>query len=201
VVDVPLTATVVVTFSEAMSTTSLSVAAVPDPGGWSATWAQSNTVVTLDHAPFAYSTTYTLTVWAEDAQGEVLVPGPVPNPWAFTTLPPVPPVILATWPADGAVDVPLTETVVVTFSQAMSTTSLSVTAVPDPGGWSATWAQSDTVVLLTHAPFAYSTTYTLTVGAEDTQGEALVPGPVPNPWAFTTLAQVRYGVYLPVIIK
>jgi hypothetical protein len=83
----------------------------------------------------------------------------------------------------------------------MSTTSLSVTAVPDPGGWSATWAQSDTVVMLDHAPLAYNTTYTLTVWAEDTQGEALVPGPAPNPWAFTTLAQVRYGVYLPLIVK
>ena len=202
-VDVPVSATVVITFSEAMSTTTLSLTAVPDPGGWSASWSVSDTVATLAHEPFAPNTTYTLTVWALDDEGEALAPGPVPNPWSFITaaLPPSPPYVLGTDPADGAVDVALTATVVITFSEAMNTTTLSLTATPDPGGWSASWGVSDTVVLLTHDPFAYSTTYTLTVWAEDTQGEGLVSGPVPNPWAFGTLSQALYQIYLPLVMR
>jgi uncharacterized repeat protein (TIGR01451 family) len=200
---VPITASVVVTFSEAMSTTSLSLTAVPNPGGWDATWSAGDTVVTLAHVPFAYSTTYSLAVWAEDAQGEGLVAGPVPNPWSFTTAPilPSPPFVVATGPADGAVDVPITASVVVTFSEAMSTTSLSLTAVPDPGGWDATWSAGDTVVILAHAPFTYGTAYTVTVWAEDVQGEGLVPGPVPNPWAFATAGRPRYSIYLPLVMR
>jgi hypothetical protein len=190
----------VVTFSEAMSTTSLSVMVQPDPGGWSATWAQSDTVVLLTHAPFAYDTTYTVTVQAQNLEGEALVPGPVPNPWAFATESEAP-FVVVTRPADGAVDVALDAAVVITFSQPIDTATFTLTAVPDPGGWSATWSQGDTVVTLAHAPFAANTTYSLTVWAEDMAGLALVPGPVPNPWAWTTRTQVQYAIYLPVIVK
>jgi hypothetical protein len=199
-VNVPLTAAVVVTFSEAMDTASLSVTVQPDPGGWSAAWSAGDTVVTLAHGPFTYDTTYTVTVWAQDAQGEALTPGPVPNPWAFATMSQVP-FIVVTWPADGAVDVALDAAVVVTFSEPIDTATFTLTAIPDPGGWSATWTQGDTVVTLAHAPFAPGTAYTLTVWAEDMQGQALVAGPVPNPWSFATAAQVRYVIYLPVVVR
>lgn len=199
-VGVPLTVTVVVTFSEAMSTASLNVSVQPDPGGWSATWAQSDTVVTLAHAPFDYDTAYTATVWAEDAQGEALVAGPVTNPWRWATAS-LPPFVAAAWPAAGAANVPLTVTIMVTFSEAMDTATFTLTAVPDPGGWGATWAQSDTVALLTHAPFTPGTMYSLTVWAEDTAGLALVAGPVPNPWSWTTPAQVWHVIYLPMVVR
>jgi len=109
--------------------------------------------------------------------------------------------VVTTLPAGGATGVALDASVVVTFSEPMNTAAFTLTAVPDPDGWNATWTHSDTVVLLAHAPFAYSTTYSLTVEAEDTAGLALVPGPVPNPWGFTTMAQVRYAIYLPLVFR
>ncbi len=114
-----------------------------------------------------------------------------------------PPYLVATEPADGAVDVAVTAGVVLTFSEPMNPAALTLTAQPDPGGWGVTWQQSDTVALLTHTAFAYSTTYTLTVWAEDAEGEALIPGPVPNPWAFTTEAAALpvYRIYLPLVAK
>jgi uncharacterized repeat protein (TIGR01451 family) len=201
--SVPVTATVVVTFSEEMEPSSLLVGAEPDPGGWNAQWSYTNTVLALTHDPFAYDTSYTLTVQAQDMLGDDLVAGPVPNPWSFDTeqAPPDFPYIVVTEPADGEMDVPLTATVVVTFSEAISTTTFSLTAEPDPGGWSATWLYSDTVVLLDHTAFASETTYTLTVWAEDVEGESLVAGPVPNPWSFATAGTVTYQIYLPLISK
>jgi hypothetical protein len=42
-------------------------------------------VVTLDHNPFEYQTTYTISVTAEDLAGNVL--SGAPYTWSFTTMP------------------------------------------------------------------------------------------------------------------
>lgn len=111
------------------------------------------------------------------------------------------PYIAATWPAAAAVDVSPEATVVVTFSRPMDPATFDVTAVPDPGGWEAAWSHYNMVLHLTHAAFAYSTTYTLEVSALDTLGQAMAEGPVPNPWSFTTLPSTGevYRIYLPLV--
>ncbi len=112
------------------------------------------------------------------------------------------PYVAATWPAAGAVDVPLGATVVVTFSRPMDPATLMLTAVPDPGGWTAAWSHYGMVAHLSHAPLAYSTTYDLEVAALDTLGQAIAAGPVPNPWSFTTrLSAGEYRIYLPLVEK
>jgi subtilisin family serine protease len=113
----------------------------------------------------------------------------------------IPPQIVATEPVSGAVDVPLDASVVITFSEPISTTTLSYTCVPDPGEWAETWNDLGTVVTLTHDLMTYATVYTVTVeAAEDLAGNPLA---APYPWSFTTAAAPEKEVwtYLPLLFK
>jgi hypothetical protein len=82
-----------VTFSEEIDNTTFDYTSTPDPGGWSWVWSAGNTVATGSHANFAQSTSYTFNVTqANDTSANQLDPGPVPNPWSWTTeAPPVVP--------------------------------------------------------------------------------------------------------------
>lgn len=105
------------------------------------------------------------------------------------------PTVTLTNPADGATGVALNSQVTATFSEAMDpatlntstftltgpgTTPVSGTVNYVPGALTATFAPD--------ADLAASTTFTATVtsGAQDLAGNALIAGPVPNPWTFTT---------------
>lgn len=186
VAGVSLTADIVVTFSEAMNTTTVVFDIVP-PIATTGVWSGGNTILTLSHAaPFNQSTEYAAAITAgRDLDGNGLVPGPAPNPWRFTTVG-LNPFIVTTDPVDGATNVGVSSNVIVTFSEAMNPGS--VTATPSPGILlSHSWSVGDTVLTLSHIlPFAECTVYTFTIAGNDTQGDPLVAGPVPNPFDFTT---------------
>ncbi len=81
--DAPLTATLTITFSEPVITTTLELSVFPDPGGWTAAWNPAGTAATLSHAPFAPNQTYTVTLsGARDRAGHMLMP----FEWVFTTV-------------------------------------------------------------------------------------------------------------------
>ncbi len=82
---VPITASIGITFSEPVITSTLVYTISTDPGNWAVVWDAQATQVTLFHADFAYSQTYTLTVAVQDADGFPLVAGAAANPWQFTT--------------------------------------------------------------------------------------------------------------------
>jgi len=191
-IDVPLDKSIIVTFSEPMDT--VTVSCVLSPVGITLTpaWSLGNTVLTLSHVTlFSPSTIYTVTCSGKDMDGNDLVNGPIPNPWIFTTVGIVPPEITNTVPQDGATDVPLDQDIVVTFSEPMDT--VTVSCVLNPVGITLTpaWTLGNTVLTLSHAtPFLTSTTYTVTCTGKDVDGNDLVPGPVPNPWSFTTVGIV-----------
>jgi hypothetical protein len=189
-IDVPLNQDIVVTFSEAMNT--VTVSCVPNPViTLTPVWSGGDTVLTLSHAtPFTASTMYTVTCTGQDMDGNNLDPGPVPNPWSFTTMAMVPPEITNTDPPDNAIDVPLNQDIVVTFSEAMNIGTVSCT--PNPViTLTPVWSVGDTVLTLSHAtPFTPSTLYTMTCTGQDMDGNDLVAGPVPNPWSFTTAGVV-----------
>jgi hypothetical protein len=82
--DVAIGAAVVITFSEPINAATFAYTVAPDPGGWSAVWSGSGAVATLNHTPFDYQTTYTVTVTAaSDLVGNPLSGAPVV--WHFTT--------------------------------------------------------------------------------------------------------------------
>jgi len=176
--NVPVDAPIVITFSEPMNTSAVTVAIVPiimlTPS-----WSGGNTVLTLTHAtPFSYCIMYAVTVYG-------VVPGPVPNPFHFSAGCPNP-VILNTDPMDGQTDVALTAPIIVNFSASMNTTSVSISTTPTLL-FSPSWWNNDMTVTYTHTmPFLSCTNYTVQMTGEDVLGFPLIPGPVPNPWTFST---------------
>ncbi|MEW5937998.1 MAG: Ig-like domain-containing protein, partial [Candidatus Thermoplasmatota archaeon] len=82
--NVPLDEYVVIMFSEAMNTATVAVTFSPNPGNLLRVWSSGYTVLTIAHANFAGSTTYTITVTAgRDRAGNNLAT--LPYPWSFTT--------------------------------------------------------------------------------------------------------------------
>jgi ribosomal protein S6E (S10) len=191
-IDIPLGADIVVTFDEEMDPVTVVFSCTPDPGGWSVAWSSGDTVATYSHNAFDELTTYTFQiVGGEDLSGNSLSPGPVPNPWSFTTEDITVPVITVTTPSDGTQNIVLDENVIVTFSETMVNTTVTYTCIPDPGGWSMMWSGGNTVIALSHAPFASDTSYTFQItGGKDAAGNDLAAGAVPNSWSFSTLDSV-----------
>jgi parallel beta-helix repeat protein len=99
------------------------------------------------------------------------------------------PTIVMTDPPDKSVGVPLELPILVQFSKEMNTSSLVWNISPDPGGWYESWSIGNVGLMLIHEnPFQPSTSYVVEiVEATDVDGNPLVPGPVPNPWEFTTI--------------
>ncbi|HEY4705739.1 MAG TPA: Ig-like domain-containing protein [Thermoplasmata archaeon] len=183
--NVVVTTSVVVVFSEAMNPGTVTWVIAPPGITFVASWDVPLTTLTLTHAvPFTQCQAYTMTITGRDADDNFpLDPAQgVPNPWTFTAFCPSPQ-ITVTSPADGATGVRRTSDVVVTFSKAMNTGSVTVTGFTFDGSG---WTVGNTVLTLTHtAAFAVGATYTITVAGQDTVGNPLIPGPVPNPWSFT----------------
>ncbi len=110
----------------------------------------------------------------------------IPQATLEVLAPPSPPQIMATNPPDGATDVPLDQPISAVFSEAMDTPTVAWTiapAVPLTPSWS-----TSQILVLGHAGLSQCAEYTVEITAgRDTDGEPLVPGPVPNPWRFQTV--------------
>jgi ribosomal protein L40E len=186
--NVPTAADIVVTFSEGMDTASVTWNIVPTVAVLSS-WA-GNTELTLSHLadPFVECQTYSVTIDGQDLAGVPLGPGAVPNPWSFTTVCPEP-YIVSTDPVDGAAGVPMTSVIVVTFSETMNTATLAINIDP-PTTYTTSWNSptNDVLTITPDNPLVPLTTYNVTVSCEDLDANPLIPGPVPNPWSFTTEA-------------
>ncbi|MCP4544680.1 MAG: Ig-like domain-containing protein, partial [Chloroflexi bacterium] len=185
--DMPVDASVVITFSEAINTNTFSYSVSPDPGGWAASWNAMTDVVTLTHNAFMTGTLYTVTVTsAGDLAGNPLDGAPVI--WSFTTFVPdtTAPEVVGTSPVNDASEVAVDANIVITFSEAISTNTFSYSVSPDPGGWAASWNAMTDVVTLTHNAFMTGTLYTVTVTAADDLADNPLDG-ASVIWSFTTL--------------
>jgi CSLREA domain-containing protein len=123
-----------------------------------------------------------------DQRGVPRPQGPVSDIGAFEAYPDEnAPAVMTVSPPDGALDVAVDATVVLTFSEPISVPTFAYAVAPDPGGWAESWGSNDTVVSLTHDDFAYGTTYTATItAAEDRPGN---PMAAPYAWSFSTVAE------------
>ena len=141
-------------------------------------------------------TTYTATITtrAKDVAGNGLGSNSV---WSFTTSPAsdiTTPTVSSAVPADSAVNVPVSQTIAATFSEAMhpATITSSTFTLTGPGTSPVVGTVAYDVIshIATFAPgsaLAPSTVYTATIttGAEDLAGNALAGNVV---WSFTTAA-------------
>jgi hypothetical protein len=199
---VALNTAITATFSEGMNPATLIPATftVTGPGvtpvTGTVTYApSSNTATFAPAANLAPSTTFTATITtgAKDLAGNALAANYV---WMFTTGAAAiitPPTITLTFPANGAMNVPLNTAVDATFSKPMDPTTLTTgTFTLVTGGASVTGTVTYNAVsnIATFTPataLAAGSTYTATItGAKDLAGNGLASGTIPNPWTFQT---------------
>jgi hypothetical protein len=185
-INVPVDTDIHVNFSEDMDGPTVGLTTVPAcPSSWTPNMQTPSYYIFTCAEPFPEGQSVIATAAGNDLSGLPLV---APTQWTFITVS-VPPMIVATDPFDGTVNVLLDAPIVVAFSEPMKAYTFSWTIVPDPGGWSSPkWSSGNTTVTLSHAvPFAEGTMYKVNVTyAEDLSGIQLVPGPVPNPFTFVT---------------
>ena len=155
------------------------------------------TAIFTPTANLTASTQYTATITtaAKDLTGIAMAANFV---WSFTTglfTNTVPPVITATNPVNGAIDVFIDTTVSATFNIAMDPTTITSATFTLIDGSGATVsgtvsydAASQIAVFMPAANLAANTTYTALVSSlvTDLSGNALGFGGTPNPWSFTT---------------
>jgi hypothetical protein len=189
---VAIDAEIEIQFSKPMNTGTVTFTSDPSPAaGFSPSWNSANDIVTFSHsADFIKDTTYTVRIASgKDTDGNDLVSGAIPNPWSFRTVGDEP-VIESTTPTHKQKDVAITQDVIIEFSEAMSTSSVTYTVTSDagdPGGWTAVWSNGDQTLTLSHNDFAKNTKYQIKItGGVDLSSDALVTGPVANPFEFTT---------------
>jgi len=118
--------------------------------------------------------------------GWSLIPGPVPNPWSFLTTCGSP-YIVSTDPADGAKNVMLNASVTVQFSESMNATAVDVNYTPGVGNVAHIWTNNNKTLIMMYIPFVVCTEYAVNVSGKGVRGMDLIPGPVPNPWTFSTM--------------
>ncbi len=101
------------------------------------------------------------------------------------------PWIVDTNPADRQTLVPPDASIWVNFSEPMDIVTVNWTIAPAIT-LKAKWYNVNQTLLLTHvAPFQVSTAYTVHITGKDANdGYSLIPGPVPNPWTFSTVASM-----------
>jgi len=182
--DVHLTAPIYVNFSESMNLLSVNVGISPSVV-LTPSWDMSGQSVFLDHAiEYTPYTWYTVTVTGNDLAGNPLDgnhdgTGGDPLIWMFRTGCGL--CILSTDPKDGEENVGLNRPIIVTFSEVMNTATITVSIIPSVVIFSMIWTNGDTVLTMFHALFEMCTAYGVSI-----MYPGLNPGPVPNPWQFTT---------------
>jgi hypothetical protein len=192
--NVIINTTITATFSMAMNPASITAGTftVMGPGGVAVAGAVTYSGLTATFTPtavLAYGTTYTATVTAgASTPGGAALMGPYA--WSFTTITP-PSVVVSTAPANGAVNMPISQVLSATFSEAMTPSTISATTftLTATGGSAVagTVTYSGLVATFTPtAPLVYSTQYTATIttGAASLAGTPLGSNYV---WKFTTI--------------
>jgi len=180
----------VLVFNENMSTSSVTVTTAPAFDLGTPSWSGQAQVSFNPPGPYAFNTSYTVTVDGTDTAGNPL--GGT-RTFSFTTENPpdsTPPTVVSFNPASGAVNQPAGVNLTFTFSEAMNRASVEGALVLSPAAstclwsWSSdsTYAQCDLT-----ANLAYGTTYTVTLGtgAKDPANNALAAA---TTFSFTTQA-------------
>jgi methionine-rich copper-binding protein CopC len=179
--DVPLTGVITLFFNEALkasTVTAQSVSLSRDGIKLESSLAVNGDTVTLTPAAsLVYGATYTVAVSADvtDAAGNALVA----QTWHFSTRPPpdeTPPVVTQSLPADAATEVEQASTLVLTFSEAITPDSATVTLKDGANVevvLTVTYGPT-TLTVTPSAPLAAGTHYTLSVsGVTDVSDNAL----------------------------
>ncbi len=123
--------------------------------------------------------------------------------WDPGTTTPTLPRVQSISPANGAVDVAVDAPVVINFSEAMNTASVTYSVSPNPGGVTPTWNGAGTQLTLAHNNFSFLTDYTVSVtGGTDLDGNGLENAPfnasftTESPRADLSITMTTSGVFV-----
>ena len=172
----PIDAAVRVKFNEAMDRTSTEAAfSIEPPVAGAFAW-EGRTLVFIPSAPLDYDTTYTVRIapTAQDLAGL-----PLGTQWivTFRTIADtVPPIVVATSPRNNTKDLPLNQTVALTFSDDVDPLTLEGALSTSPAVlWNVTWSGATATLVPRHS-LERGTRYTITVGTglADVRGNHLV---------------------------
>ncbi|MCK5560173.1 MAG: Ig-like domain-containing protein, partial [Thermoplasmata archaeon] len=190
-INVEVNASIIVTFSEPMNASTLTLNCQPVVlSGFSPQWNANNDQLTYTHSDdFAYNTWYNITIsGAKDLAGNDLIEGLEPNPWRFRTEG-LRPKIIMTDPVNNSKNVPLNKDIIITFSKPMNNVSITYTCDPMPsGGFSGHWNPNNTKVTYQHAiDFDKITTYKFRIitGSDINDNELILD--INNPLIFKTV--------------
>jgi methionine-rich copper-binding protein CopC len=180
--DVPTTTHLILSFSEAMNPSALSITTQPTYDWGTPTWDSTNSSASFNAPPAALApnTQYQLLITATDVAGNALAQAD--RSLAFHTDLGLP-VVVASQPAPDAGFVDPTTDISVTFSKPMSPLSTSALSISPSVSCTTAFDASDKILTCSHAAkLAYDTTYTVTVStaAKDTAGT-----PLAAPYVFT----------------
>jgi methionine-rich copper-binding protein CopC len=178
--NVALGATVIIQFSEAVTTTSFNSGATWSSGGGPVLFDVTHdgaTFTLTSGAPLEKNTIYTVALTGvQDASGNIVTT----TEWSFTTTNVTditPPTLVSTSPANLATNVDVNANLSLTFSEPINQTESTVQLTPDPGEGVPTWSDGGkTVTFDPIAPLLADQQYTLTIypnGVFDLSGNGI----------------------------
>lgn len=188
-VNVPADVVISVSFSEPIASTTIESSTFIVDNGVSGNFSFSGTTATLTPSGWlAYAATYTVTITTgvTDTAGNNLANN---YTWSFSTEADpatIPPVVVSTNPAQGAVDTPVDAPITATFSKEMDAATLTQQSFIIDNGVSGTVTYSNKIATYTPVTsLEYGTTYTATItsAVADTFGNNLTTNYI---WTFST---------------
>ncbi|MFO0600202.1 MAG: Ig-like domain-containing protein [Myxococcaceae bacterium] len=176
--NVPTTTSLILTFSEPMNPTSVTVNLNPPVTLGAGAWANNNTELTIGPtAALAANTNYVVSVGGADPSGNTLM-GTIS--FNFVTAPPpdtTAPTLVSSLPADGTMNIASDTTPQLVFSEPMNPATLDVQFTPgwDPG--TPVWSNGNRTVdfPMPAAKLQADTAYAWTINATDVAGNPLAP--------------------------
>ncbi len=173
-------------FSEPMNTGSVLYLFNPSITFSSEVWSAANTTLTLTpSSSLQLSQSYSVAVAGQDVAGNAMMPA---YSYTFTTeaaADTMAPTIVTTVPDDEAMNVPVNNGLLLTFSEPMNPASVQVALTPMVTLTTASWANNNTELAIGPATsFAASTMYGATITGADVAGNAMTAATI----RFTTAA-------------
>ena len=162
-------------FSEAMNTATVLYLFNPGITFASEVWSGGNTTLTLTPStPLMLSQSYSVGVLGQDLAGNAMMPA---YSYSFTTeaaADTMAPTIVTNVPDNNAMNVPVNNGLLITFSEPMNPTSVQVALTPTAPLTTASWANNNTELSIgPTASFAPSTLYGATITGADVAGNAM----------------------------
>ena len=188
---VPVTSDYVILFDNPMeqSVSSAAITISPDVTNRVDTWGAESKKLTISFDDLSYYTEYTVFI-GEEVQGTNGLTALGDTTFVFQTLPDAP-TMIATYPVDGAVDVPVGTPMTMEFVRSMNQDSVANALSFDPAlsEVAFSWNGAATKAVVTASGMTPSTEYTVTLSTDATDAYG-VPFAEPASFSFTTAAPV-----------